>query len=141
MRIPKKLHPLLGSRGGLERNTYPADKIQAVSNFLVPSTMDNVRSFLGLAGYYHAFIRNFSQIASPLNQLLRKGSTFHWDAPQQKSSEEPKDALTTAPVLQFSNCTKPFTPYTDASLSSSVLSLCNQIVAVSLALSHTLAEG
>ncbi len=94
-----------------------ADKIQAVSNFLVPSTVDNVCSFLGLAQYYHDLICNFSKIASPLNQLLRKGSTFHWDAPQQKSFEELKHVLTTTPVLQFSNYEKPFTLYTDASLS------------------------
>ncbi len=94
-----------------------ADKIQAVSNFPVPTTVDNVRSFLGLAGYYRTFIRNFSKIASPLNQLLRKGSIFHWDAPQQKSFEELKQALTTAPVLQFPNYEKPFTLYTYASLS------------------------
>ncbi len=114
MRIPKKSHQLLRSRGGLHTQ---ADKIQAVSNFPVPSTVDNVSSFLGLAGYYHAFICNFSKIASPLNQLLRKGSTFHWDAPQQKSFEELKHALTTTPVLQFPNYEKPFTLYPNASLS------------------------
>ncbi len=58
---------------------------------------------------------NFPKITSPLNQLLRKGSTFHYDAPQQKSFEELMYALTTAPVLQFPNYEKPFTLYTDAS--------------------------
>ncbi len=61
-----------------------ADKIEAVNKFPAPKTVDNVRSFLGLAGYYRPFIRNFSKLASPLNQLLKQGTTFHWDAPQQK---------------------------------------------------------
>ncbi len=94
----------LGHEVDSSRIHTQADKIQAISNFPVPTTVDNVHSFLGLAGYYRAFIRNFSKIAFPLNQLLRKGSTFHWDAPQQKSFEELKHVLTTAPVLQFSNC-------------------------------------
>ncbi len=46
-----------------------ADKVEGVDNFPVPKTVDNVRSFLGLAGYYRSFIRNVSQLASPLNQL------------------------------------------------------------------------
>ncbi len=62
-----------------------ADKIEAVSKFPVPKTVDHVRSFLGLAGYYRPFVRHFSAIASPLNHLLKKGVTFPWDAPQQKS--------------------------------------------------------
>ncbi len=94
-----------------------ADKAEAVNKFPVPKTVDNVRSFLGLAGYYRAFIRNFSVIAPPLNQLLKKGSTFHWDSPQQKSFEKFQRALTNAPVLQFPNYEKPFTLNTDASVS------------------------
>ncbi len=90
--------------------------MEAVNKFPVPKTVDHVRSFLGLAGYYRSFIRNFSTIASPLKNLLKKDSSFHWDAPQQKSFEELQRALTTAPVLQFSNYEKPFTLYTEASL-------------------------
>ncbi len=92
-----------------------ADKVQAVSKFPVPSTVDQVRSFLGLAGYYRPFLKGFSQIAAPLTQLLKKDSTFHWDAPQQKSFESIKMALTSAPVLQFPDYSKPFTVFTDAS--------------------------
>ncbi len=49
-----------------------ADKVEAVNKFPVPKTVDNVRSFLGLAGYYRPFIRNFSHLASLLNQLLKR---------------------------------------------------------------------
>ncbi len=93
------------------------DKIEAVSKFPVPKTLDNVRSFLGLAGYYRPYVRHFSAIASLLNQLLKKGVTFHWDAPQQKSFEDLKSSLTSAPVLRFPDYAKPFTLYTDASQS------------------------
>ncbi len=92
-----------------------ADKVQAVSKFPLPSTVDQVRSFLGLAGYYRPFMKGFSQIAAPLTQLLKKDSTFHWDAPQQKSFESLKLALVSAPVLQFPDYSKPFTVFTDAS--------------------------
>ncbi len=47
------------------------DKVSAVSNFPVPTSVDKVPSFLGLAGYYRAFVRDFSKIASPLNRLLK----------------------------------------------------------------------
>ncbi len=80
-----------------------ADKVEAVSKFPLPSTVDQVRSSLGLAGYYRPFLKFFffSQTAAPLTQLLKKDSTFHWDAPQQKSFEELKLALVSASVLQF----------------------------------------
>ncbi len=92
-----------------------ADKIEAVRKFPVPKTVDHVRSFLGLAGYYRPFVRHFSAIASPLNHLLKNGVTFHWDAPQQKNFEDLKSALSSAPVLRFPDYAKPFTLYTDAS--------------------------
>ncbi len=94
-----------------------ADKIEAVSKFPVPKTVDHVRSFLGLAGYNRPFVRHFSAIASPLNHLLKNGVTFHWDAPQHKSFEDLKSALTSAPVLRFPDYAKPLTLYTDASQS------------------------
>ncbi len=96
-------------------HTQP-DKVEALTRFSVPKTVDNVRSFLGLAGYYRSFIRNFSSIAAPLNNMLKKNSSLHWDAPQQKSFEELQRALTTAPVLRFPNYKHPFTLYTDVSL-------------------------
>ncbi len=59
-----------------------ADKIEAVSKFPVPKTVDHPRSFLGLAGYYRPYVRHFSAIASPLNHLIKNGVIFHWDTPQ-----------------------------------------------------------
>ncbi|KAL4032614.1 hypothetical protein IC575_005694 [Cucumis melo] len=53
-------------------------KIEAVTGWTRPSTVSEVRSFLGLAGYYRRFVENFSRIATPLTQLTRKGAPFVW---------------------------------------------------------------
>lgn len=91
------------------------DKILAVKNFPQPKNAENVRSFLGLCGYYRSFVKGFSKIASPLNTLLRKDIPFHWNAAQNKSFEDLKFALTHAPVLAFPDYEAPFILFTDAS--------------------------
>ena len=91
------------------------DKIKAVKNFPQPKTAENVRSFLGLCGYYRQFVKGFSAIASPLNILLKKDVPFHWNAAQDKSFNDLKFALTHAPVLAFPDYQVPFILYTDAS--------------------------
>lgn len=53
-------------------------KIEVVTNWPRPSTISEVRSFLGLVGYYRRFVEGFSHIASPLTQLSRKGTPFVW---------------------------------------------------------------
>ena len=53
-------------------------KIEAVMNWKPPRNVTEVRSFLGLAGYYRRFMKGFSVIASPLTKLLRKGIKFEW---------------------------------------------------------------
>ena len=53
-------------------------KIEAISNWETPTNQTEVRSFLGLAGYYRRFIRNFSLIASSLHELLKKNVRFEW---------------------------------------------------------------
>ncbi len=73
------------------------DKIPAIKNFPQPQNVENVRSFLGLCSYYRPFIRSFARIASPLTQLLRKEVPFHWNAPQDKSFNDLKSALTLQP--------------------------------------------
>ena len=56
---------------------YPT-KIKAIVNWRPPRNVTEVRSFLGLAGYYRRFVRDFSVIASPLSKLLREGIKFEW---------------------------------------------------------------
>ncbi len=90
-------------------------KIHAVTHFPTPKTVDHVRSFLGLAGYYRAFVRNFASIGSPVTRLLKKDTPFLWHDAQIKAFETLKHALTQAPVLAFPDYTQPFTLCTDAS--------------------------
>ena len=74
-------------------------KIEAMVNWKQPSTMTEVRSFLGLAGYYRRFGKGFSVIASPLTKLLRKGVKFEWIDKCQDSFEQLKEMLVEALVL------------------------------------------
>ena len=91
------------------------DKILAVKRFPQSQSADNVRSFLGLCGYYKPLVKNFAAIAVPLTQLLKKDVLFHWNAAQIKSFQELKVALTNAPVLAFPDYESPFILYTDVS--------------------------
>ncbi len=90
-------------------------KSKLFKNFPVPTSTANVSSFLGLAGYYRAFIKNFASIAAPLNKLRKKDIPFRWNACQQQSFDQLKAALTMAPVLAFPDYSLPFTICTDAS--------------------------
>ncbi len=90
-------------------------KITAVQKFPIPKSLENVRSFLGLAGYYRAFIEHFPSIASPLTRLLKKDVPFLWNDAQQRSFTALKDALTHAPILAFPDYRLPFTMCTNAS--------------------------
>ncbi|KAJ3704742.1 hypothetical protein LUZ61_008447 [Rhynchospora tenuis] len=74
-------------------------KIVAVTEWKPPTTVTEVHSFLGLAGYYRRFVEGFSRIALPMTQLLHKGVKFEWTPARQKSFEELKGRLVTAPVL------------------------------------------
>ena len=66
-------------------------KIEAVVNWKPPRSVTEVRSFLGLAGYYRRFIKGFSVIASPLTKLLRNGVKFVWPNKCQNSFEQLKE--------------------------------------------------
>jgi hypothetical protein len=72
-----------------------------------------IRSFLGLAGYYHRFIKDFSKIAKPMTRLLEKNKDFDWTEECQVSFEELKKRLTLAPVLILPYISKKFDIYCD----------------------------
>jgi hypothetical protein len=74
-----------------------------------------IRSFLGLAGYYRRFINDFSKIAKPMTRLLEKSKDFNWTEECQASFEELKKRVTSAPVLILPDITKKFDIYCDAS--------------------------
>ena len=90
-------------------------KVEAVKDFPQPKDVKNVRQFLGLAGYYRRFIKNFAQIAKPLTKLLQKEMPFEWNEKAEDSFNTLKTFLCNAPLLQFPDFTKPFNVTTDAS--------------------------
>jgi hypothetical protein len=91
-------------------------KTEAVLDWLPPTSVTEIRSFLGLAGYYRKFIQNFSSIAAPLTQLTKKGVPFVWSPQCQEAFLLLKQKLTSAPVLAIPCSDRCFVVYTDASL-------------------------
>jgi hypothetical protein len=90
-------------------------KVKDVLNWIPPTTVSEIRSFLGLAGYYHRFIKDFSKIGKPMTKLLEKNKAFEWTKECQASFEELKKRLTSSPVLVLPDLTKKFDIYCDAS--------------------------
>ena len=93
-------------------------KIEAVVNWKPPKNVSEVRSFLGLAGYYRKFVEGFSKIAAPLTKLTRKDVKYYWVDPCQQSFKELKGRLTSAPVQALPNGRYGFVVYSDASQQS-----------------------
>ena len=92
---------------------YP-DKLRAIMEWVAPRNVDEVISFMGLAGYYHRFIRNFSQISYPIISLQRKGKKFEWTEECEAVFEHLKHFLTHAPMSKISNMDKEFVICTNA---------------------------
>ncbi len=86
-----------------------------MQKFPIPKSVENVRSLLGLAGYYRAFVKKFASISPPLKRLVKKDVPFLCNDAQQHSFTTLKDALTHSPVLAFPDYKLPFTTRTDAS--------------------------
>jgi hypothetical protein len=90
-------------------------KIEAIKSWTIPATLTQLQSFLGLEGFYQRFMRNFSTIAAPLNDLMKKGVLFRWGAAQDLSFHTLIDRLTHAPLLQLLDFDKTFELECDAS--------------------------
>jgi hypothetical protein len=89
--------------------------VEAIQDWPTPTTVTQIWSFLGLAGFYHRFVRDFSSIAAPLHELTKKGVSFAWDPPQEEAFNTLKDKLTHAPLLQLPDFQKVFELKCDAS--------------------------
>jgi len=107
----------LGHYVGRDGLRVMEDKIEAVRDWPVPTTMRELRAFLGLAGYYRRFVRGFSEIALPLTELTRNVAhqRLQWGARQQLAFIELKRALQETPVLALPDPTLPFVVNCDAS--------------------------
>nr|GEW69314.1 putative reverse transcriptase domain-containing protein [Tanacetum cinerariifolium] len=89
-------------------------KIEAVKSWKAPTTPSEVRSFLGLAGYYRRFIENLSKIAKPLTSLTQKNQKYEWGEKQKNAFQTLKDNLCNAPILSLSDRAGDFVVYCDA---------------------------
>jgi hypothetical protein len=98
------------SKGGISMDP---SKVQDVLSWKAPMSVNDIRSFLGLAGYYRRFIEGFSKISKPMTELLEKDKQFEWTPLCEASFQELKKRLTTAPVLVMSDMEKPFSIYCD----------------------------
>src|SRR4051812_19917100 len=90
-------------------------KVSTVTEWETPASVGDIRSFLGLAGYYRRFIENFSKLAKPMTELLKKENKFVWSEACETSFQELKERLVTAPVLCLPDIHKDFQVYCDAS--------------------------
>lgn len=89
-------------------------KVAAVRDWPSPLNVKELRSFLGLAGYYRKFIRHFAILTKPLTELLRKGVLYVWTSDHEISFTAVKQALCNAPVLALPDFNKTFCIETDA---------------------------
>lgn len=92
------------------------DRIAAVRDLPPPTTVKQLRRFLGLSSWYRRFIKDASKHAAPLNKLLKKNTKWEWGEAQQRAFEELKMQMTNAPVLACPDWAKTFKLQTDASL-------------------------
>ena len=92
------------------------EKIRAIRDMPLPTSKSEVKAFIGLAGYYRRFVKNFSGVVEPLLRLTRDDTAFTWGPFESEATSAVKDALCTAPVLlAHPDFAQPFTLMTDAS--------------------------
>ena len=84
-------------------------------NWKTPESVLEIHIFLGLAGYYRRFVPEFSKIARPMTELLKKEVRFNWDDECEQAFQTLRKLLTSAPVLAQPDITRPFDVYCDAS--------------------------
>ena len=107
----------LGHRVSQEGISGDPSKIESVRTWPVPTNVSELRSFLGLIGYYRRFVPNFSTVASPLTRLTQKSVQFEWSQECNDAFESLKERLVSAPILSYPKGDGLFILDTDASLS------------------------
>ena len=101
------------SKAGIQEDPK---KIEAITEWQRPTTVTEVRSFLGLAGYYRRFVKDFSRIAAPLTRLTQKNVKFVWTDKCEEHFLQLKDLLTSAPILTLPSGDEGYTVFCDASI-------------------------
>jgi hypothetical protein len=91
----------------LSKCVFAQKDISVVKEWLAPTTITELRGFLGLAGYYRRFIKDYGKICRPMFDSLKKRE-FQWTDQQMAAFEQIKHALCSAPVLALPNFSKPF---------------------------------
>jgi hypothetical protein len=107
--------PFLGHVISSEGITVDPSKVRDVLDWEPLKSVRQVRSFLGLAGYYRRFIPNFSKISKPITELLKKGIKYVWSKECDEAFQTLKKLLTTSAVLAQPDIAKPFDVYCDTS--------------------------
>ena len=90
-------------------------KVKAIKDYPRPKNIKEIRTFLGLAGYYRRFLRDYAEIARPLTELTKNDTPFDWTPARIQAFEKLKESLTSETVLRYPNFKKPFILATDAS--------------------------
>ena len=99
----------------VDKSVWIASKIKAIQEWKIPTSVSDMRSFLGLANYYRRFVEGFSQRATPLTELLKKDHPWSWSNECQMAFEDLKATMTKGLVLGLVDITKSFEIETDTS--------------------------
>ena len=98
-----------------EGNIRPGlNKTSAIENFPTPKSKTNVRSFLGLSGFFRRFVHNYAGLAKPLTQLTKEDVPFHWGPQQEEAFNRLKKHLVSEPILKAPDFARTWFIVTDA---------------------------